>query len=275
MNIEDQHPSSALLGPQAASTDGMRRPSIERYINAAAAISYRNEYLRLSTTLTYSYIFALPLIILYEIGLMVTSGGAPTVRIGADVWIRSVLGLIGLDTTLLLGVVLLLAGAAIFLYERRHNVPIRPRYFGFMFGESLVYAFVVGSLVAAFVGSLFAGAALQMPGGTSMMDNLVLSLGAGIYEELVFRLILVTGLYVLLRAIPIPDAARYGMAAVIGALIFSAVHYIGELGYDFTLASFVFRFLMGLALNGLFIFRGFGIAAMTHALYDVIVTVST
>ena len=70
-------------------------------------------------------------------------------------------------------------------------------------------------------------------------------------------------------------AKKFGASkrAVIGALIFSWVHYIGPLGYEFTVSSFAFRALMGLALNGLFLTRGFGIAAMTHAIYDVIVTI--
>ena len=56
-----------------------------------------------------------------------------------------------------------------------------------------------------------------------------------------------------------------------GELAFSAVHYIGPLGDAFELPSFFFRFLFGLALNGLFLIRGFGVAAWTHALYDVLV----
>ncbi len=113
---------------------------------------------------------------------------------------------------------------------------------------------------------------LQIPGSRSVGQELVLSLGAGIYEELLFRLILVTGLFALLRLLPISNRAQYIIAAIIGAFLFSLAHYVGALGYEFTLSSFVFRFLMGLALNALFLFRGFGIAAMTHALYDVIVT---
>jgi membrane protease YdiL (CAAX protease family) len=65
--------------------------------------------------------------------------------------------------------------------------------------------------------------------------------------------------------------AAYAVAAVVGALLFSAVHYIGAFGDPFTLPSFTFRFLFGLALNGLYLVRGFGIAAWTHALYDVMV----
>lgn len=63
-------------------------------------------------------------------------------------------------------------------------------------------------------------------------------------------------------------------AAFFGALIFSWVHYTGAYGDDFQLGSFTFRFVMGLVLNGIFLWRGFGIAAMTHALYDVVVTVA-
>ena len=60
-------------------------------------------------------------------------------------------------------------------------------------------------------------------------------------------------------------------AAVLAALLFSAFHYIGPYAYPLELGSFVFRFLSGLALNALFITRGFGIAVWTHALYDVYV----
>jgi len=65
--------------------------------------------------------------------------------------------------------------------------------------------------------------------------------------------------------------AAYVVSALVGALIFSAVHYVGALGDAFTLSSFTFRFLFGLALNGIFLIRGFGVAAWTHALYDVLV----
>ncbi|MDX1672858.1 MAG: CPBP family intramembrane glutamate endopeptidase, partial [Balneolaceae bacterium] len=55
------------------------------------------------------------------------------------------------------------------------------------------------------------------------------------------------------------------------ALIFSGVHYIGVFGDPFTVGTFLFRFLFGLALNGIYIYRGFGMAAWTHAIYDMMV----
>jgi membrane protease YdiL (CAAX protease family) len=117
-----------------------------------------------------------------------------------------------------------------------------------------------------------------------MGKMLALSLGAGLYEELVFRVVLVGGLFWLFSTFRGKDSGENGwksaspaylLAAVTGAAIFSAVHYVGALGDPFTLSSFTFRFLFGLALNGLFLARGFGIAAWTHAIYDVLVVTNT
>jgi hypothetical protein len=63
-------------------------------------------------------------------------------------------------------------------------------------------------------------------------------------------------------------------AALLAALAFSAFHYIGPYGDPFTLSSFLFRALAGLAFSALFLLRGFGIAAWTHALYDVFLFVA-
>ena len=62
-------------------------------------------------------------------------------------------------------------------------------------------------------------------------------------------------------------------AAVLGALIFSLFHYIGPYGDDLTVGSFTFRAIAGLLFSGLYLLRGFGIAAWSHALYDVILSV--
>jgi hypothetical protein len=64
-----------------------------------------------------------------------------------------------------------------------------------------------------------------------------------------------------------------GVASLVGALVFAAAHYVGAYGDAFTLASFTFRALAGLFFSVLFVLRGFGIAAWTHALYDVMVLV--
>jgi len=86
--------------------------------------------------------------------------------------------------------------------------------------------------------------------------------------------ILVSGLAFLARRVIgfVPGAANVA-AVVLGALIFSAFHYIGPYGDDWQLQSFAFRFISGLMLSALYVVRGFGITAWTHALYDVFLTV--
>jgi hypothetical protein len=98
----------------------------------------------------------------------------------------------------------------------------------------------------------------------------MLSLGAGLYEELLFRVLLVTALaWGARRLFGWTPRAAGTLAVVVSALAFSAFHYVGAYGDPFTLASFTFRALAGLAFSALYVLRGFGITAWTHALYDV------
>jgi hypothetical protein len=62
------------------------------------------------------------------------------------------------------------------------------------------------------------------------------------------------------------------VATVVGALIFSAFHYIGPYGDRFTLATFAFRAIAGVLFSALYLTRGFGITAWTHAIYDILLT---
>jgi hypothetical protein len=102
----------------------------------------------------------------------------------------------------------------------------------------------------------------------------MVSLGAGIYEELLFRVLLVSGLMLLARrGLGWSRRAAGIFAVVAGALIFSAFHYVGTYGDRFALGSFAFRAVAGLLFSGLYVLRGFGITAWTHALYDVFLAV--
>ena len=58
------------------------------------------------------------------------------------------------------------------------------------------------------------------------------------------------------------------LATVVGAVVFSAFHYIGPYGDPFQVQSFAFRTISGVAFSALYLVRGFGITAWTHALYD-------
>jgi hypothetical protein len=62
-------------------------------------------------------------------------------------------------------------------------------------------------------------------------------------------------------------------ATILGAAIFSAFHYIGPYGDQLQVYSFVFRMVAGMFFSALYLVRGFGITAWTHALYDVFLAV--
>ena len=235
-------------------------------------------YAHATRTATYGFLAALPLLVLYEAGVILANTGQGEVRVGADVWLKQLLAVLGVQGGLLLAVVVLVVGGVVFWMERQRRPPLRARYFGGIVAESLVYAVVLAMLVGGLVGALF-GAALWETWPLAMAQffslslplQLSLSIGAGLYEELVFRVILVGGLFLIANRLMGHRRNAYIVAAVVGALAFSAVHYIGPLGDPFQLSSFTFRFLFGLALNGVFLLRGFAVAAWTHALYDVLV----
>jgi membrane protease YdiL (CAAX protease family) len=111
----------------------------------------------------------------------------------------------------------------------------------------------------------------QQVANLSLGTRLMLSVGAGLYEELLFRVVLVAALAWLGNTIFAWRPVVAGVAAtLVGAAIFSAVHYIGDYGDRLTLYSFVFRMLAGVFFSALYLTRGFGITAWTHALYDTL-----
>jgi hypothetical protein len=237
-------------------------------------------YLASTRTPTYGFLAALPLFVLYEVGVLAANGGGPMqVRVGADVWLKTLLQSVGLGGWAALGGVVMLVGVGVFVSERARRPALVPAYFGGVVAESFVYALVLAALVGGAVGALFgrvlwdapaAMAQMGVPGGYGM--QLALSIGAGLYEELVFRVLLVGGLaWGLRRAAGLTAGRALLIAAFVGAVVFSAVHHLGPYGDPFALDVFTFRFLFGLALNGVFLVRGFALAAWTHALYDVLV----
>lgn len=230
-------------------------------------------YHRATRSATYGFLGALPLILAYEvlIGLVNLTRPLAPVRLGAEAWLKGLLPVsLGPGVVVLLAV-LTVIGGVIFYMERGRRVPLRPRYFALLIGESALYAFVVAVLVSSMVAVLFTALAAGAAPVGGLLAQLALSIGAGVYEELLFRVLLVGGLALLFRQVFTTKRDAYLAAAVVGALIFSGAHYTGLYGDAFSMPSFFFRFLFGLALNAIFLLRGFAVAAWTHALYDVMI----
>jgi membrane protease YdiL (CAAX protease family) len=109
---------------------------------------------------------------------------------------------------------------------------------------------------------------------TPAAGQVVTYIGAGIYEEVLFRLGLFSLVCFLLRAVLVPGPAAVALAAAATALTFAAAHHLGPTGEPMVAARFLFRALAGLYFTALYVFRGFGIAVGAHAGYDILVGVA-
>ena len=232
-------------------------------------------------------LFVLPLLATYEIGLYALGHPAPDdLRNGADVWLRSALSEVGISpiygAPCLLVFVLLLWGLL-----RRQGRPIDK--LGVWVGmtiESAGYALLLlglsqGLWLALLRADHILGqpshriALLQVSSPTTpepMWGQIVSYLGAGIYEETLFRLLLYAGLLRLFTwSEPRTSLLAVGLAAFGSALLFAGAHHIGPSGEPFNAYVLAFRTFAGLYFAWLYHARGFGIAVGAHAGYDVLV----
>lgn len=235
-------------------------------------------YWQLSRSPRYSVLFAAPLLLAYELAARVLTHGDSGVRNGADVLLKSLfVWLGGRDGIVVFDVVLAAVGATLIWRDRRAGgAPLRWRVFALMFGEAVVLAVAFGFVASILTALVLEGPSALLVGGRAAFDvptQLMVSLGAGIYEELLFRVLLVSGLVLAGRRVFGWSLTWSNIfAVVVGALIFSAFHYIGPYGDPLQLPSFVFRAVAGLLFSGLYVLRGYGITAWTHSLYDIFLT---
>ena len=110
------------------------------------------------------------------------------------------------------------------------------------------------------------------PGGADRPSaSLIGYLGAGVYEETLFRLILVPIFFGALRLLQTPQVLASTLAVTGSALLFALAHHAGTPGEAFTWFAFIFRWMAGVFFAWVFVLRGFGIAVGTHTMYDILV----
>ncbi|HMA40035.1 MAG TPA: CPBP family intramembrane glutamic endopeptidase [Gemmatimonadales bacterium] len=234
-------------------------------------------YWRDSRAPRYSLLFALPLFLLYQVlAAMAPADPGGGLRNGADVILQTLfVRIAGSRGPLLFLVCLVVAGLWLVLRDiRSHERDLRPGVFALMLVEASLLAVVFGTVVSLITSQIMHVTATLRPAQLAQLGpgtRVMLSLGAGLYEELLFRVLLVGGLAWTGRALLGFRPLVAGLwAALLGALVFAAFHYIGPYGDRWEPYSFVFRTIAGLALSALFLLRGFGITAWTHALYDLL-----
>jgi len=232
-------------------------------------------YFSLSRAPRYSVLFALPLLILYEgLAALLAGDDGVILRNGADVLLRSLFtSIAGRNGSVIFIALVILLGVWFIARDlKRSRGSLRLSIFCAMLCESallaILFGIIVSKLTTYLLGSMHLLAIGQIE-NTGWTTRLMLSLGAGLYEELFFRVLLVSALAAAARAFLGANGWVAGvLATVVGALIFALFHYIGPYGDRFQVQSFMFRTIGGIAFSALYLLRGFGITAWTHALYD-------
>ena len=217
--------------------------------------------------------FLVPMLVIYELGTyLLLRDGYGTVSIERRViafnWVRTFFASLGATGQLVapLTVVALMLGWHVFSGDRW---TVRPSVWTGMLAESAILSiplFVLGGLVAVLAdrGASMWLAGVEQPAAAEM----VLGLGAGVYEELVFRLMAFAALHFLLHdLLGIADRRAWPIIIAVSSVAFAGYHYLGQ--ESFAWQSFAFRSAAGVWLGTVFLYRGFGIAAGSHAAYDV------
>ena len=228
-------------------------------------------YLLKSRTSFYSFLFTLPLFFLYEVNILFLSwDDILVVRNGADFLMRNILesfdiyGLYGIGLVFFLGLLV----TYIFFIKEDKQQEVNVNFLFIMLAESMLWSVVLYFLLFKFM------VLLMNPVGKTILQQVTLAIGAGIYEEFLFRVLLIAGLSSILGFVFMWDKTfKNIIAVVLSGGIFSAFHFMGEYGDFFSMELFLIRFFAGLILGVLYMYRGFGITAYTHSIYDLIVLI--
>jgi membrane protease YdiL (CAAX protease family) len=203
-----------------------------------------------------SFVLIFPLLLTYAVGVLFTG------RVnGADVGTRILYMLCGSRTVYLL---VYAAIAVLFLlWIRRGNrwSTLRLEIAAPVILEAAIYALTLGALITLVLDRLLG---LGLDG-----RSVVAAIGAGVHEELVFRLGLLAGVVALLRGLD--QRFALALALVASSLLFAAAHHLGAHGEPFTTHAFAFRTLAGAAFGAIFWYRSLAHAVYAHVLYDLVV----
>lgn len=241
-------------------------------------------------------LFLLPLLAIYEVGILSLGADSLAIRNGADCWMRSWLMRMGMTHHWILPILVVAVLGAWHHYSGDRWRCSFDTLKG-MFGESLLFAMllvVIGQLLnLSFRHYGLATASIDSP--TTLPTNVLAArtvsfIGAGVYEEVLFRLAAIPACFYLLRAVLIPRTIAVTIAVIGTSLLFAVAHYLGTnaeglspehlVSAAWQIAddpncwySFAFRLIAGLSFSLLFVLRGFGITVGCHALYDLLVGV--
>jgi hypothetical protein len=230
------------------------------------------------TNLLTSLMLVFPLFLVYQIGVL----AIPEVYNGADLITSELLHLLHgqLGAYIVLNLALGVGFVIALVVLRRRN-EFHARQFIPVLVESGLYAVTMGAIIV-FVMTSVIGIDPRLsiarpllgqvgPHDVGALGRVVLSFGAGVHEELVFRLLMIPAIiYLSERLFGVRRWAAVTIAFLISSALFSLAHHVIG-GEPFRVGVFTYRFFCGLVFATIFQLRGFATSVYTHALYDIFV----
>lgn len=235
-------------------------------------------YWELSRRPLMSLVFVLPIMLAYELGVLTLGPGS--LRNAADVWLREFLRWVGFGHYFLLP--LLVCGVLLGWHHVRHDPwKIQLRVVGVMWIEAIVWSLALLAIARTMGGWVTFAVGLEE---RSLWSKFIGYLGAGFYEEILFRLLLLSGVALVAQRAGLNRRGSLLTAIGISSVLFAAVHYRVDLPFGISLGteygdqlkfgSCLFRIAAGVFFGCLFVYRGFGIVVGAHALYDLLLLVT-
>lgn len=243
----------------------MSSPSATRSVRVVSRTAIPSDYLDVSKRPWYSLVFLLPLLVAFELG-SILSHNAPTQLIAVR-HLREFFDFFGATGRFIpaLAIVGVLVACHI---ARRDNWEIRGEVLAGMLAESICWAVPLLGLGLMLSRYLPLSGSIEVNASISQM--VIMSLGAGIYEELVFRLFgFAVCSFLLMDVLGVSKRSTALITLLITSIVFSLYHYLGWESPQWH--TFVFRTVAGVFFGCLYLWRGFGVTAGAHAFYDVIV----
>jgi hypothetical protein len=227
-------------------------------------------------------VFLAPLIVAYELCLALllrTEGRDQVNTVEAHRGLMDFFAACGVARTdgLLLGGMLIIVILLVWHVLTRERWRVQPSTIALMAVESLLLTIplLVVSRLMTTSSLLAAGLGPSAPGGgeagLSLWSQLALSVGAGLYEELIFRMLIIAIVHTLLvDAAKLPHAVGALIAVMISAAAFTWYHDLTGSDGAIVLVRVAFFGFAGVYFGVVFLLRGFGIVVGVHALYDVL-----
>ncbi len=261
-----------------AATPSACQPQQFAVANNGAEFTSRYQSQTLRPLISLAFVF--PLILVYELGAIYWGNAA--LRSGIDQWLDRIVATIGLGQQVILP---LMTAAILIIWH--HRIRDQWKFRGQVLTGMVLELIVLGTIMFCaasacnqLVGQMTGQSAADVAGlnlsnllrQSGWWSATIASIGSGIYEELVFRLLLLLPAIELLKRLGLPHMVSLSGGIILVSLLFTSLHYdaINPAGAPFEPGSFMFRFIASIVFCFLFLFRGFGIAVGTHVAYDIL-----